>query len=83
MTTSRCSGYLTDVGKASRPPACGLRRVQWVRIDLTADVPRAEVAGIGHRQPVIRPIPLRTANALAASGVPTLVRRAEVREEDS
>jgi hypothetical protein len=63
------------MGKGSRAPASGLRRVQWVRIDLTGDAPRAEVAGIANRQPVVQPIPLRTAEALSAAGVPTLVRR--------
>ncbi len=61
--------------KGSRTPAYGLRHVQWVRIDLTGDVPTAEVAGVGHRNPVRRTIALRTAQALSSAGVPTFVRR--------
>lgn len=54
----------------------GLRRVSWVRIVLTdGGVARAEVAGLGHRLPVVRSVPLATATSLAASGVPTVVRR--------
>jgi hypothetical protein len=52
-----------------------LRHVQWVRIDLTGDAPTAEVAGVGHRNPVRRTIALRTAQALSSAGVPTFVRR--------
>lgn len=36
--------------------------------------PRCEVVGVGHRLPVSRRIPLRTAAALVASGVPLVVQ---------
>ena len=55
----------------------GMRRVSWVRVVLGADGEpvRAEVAGTGHRLPVLRPVPLATATSLAAAGVPTVVRK--------
>jgi hypothetical protein len=52
-----------------------MRRISWVRIDLTGDRPRAEVAGVGQRRPVTRTVPLSVAAELAASGVPTFIRR--------
>jgi hypothetical protein len=53
----------------------GLRRVSWVRVDVDADgAVRCQLAGIGHRRPVVRRLPLRTAAALAAAGVPLVVR---------
>lgn len=55
-----------------------MKRFSWVRIVLTDDEPVCEVVGIGHRRPVVRRIPLHTATALAASGVPTVVRRSRV-----
>lgn len=55
--------------------ALGLRWISWVRIDLSGERPRAEVAGVGQHRPVTRTIPLRVANELAAAGVPTLIRR--------
>ena len=59
-----------------RPPAAetGLRRVSWVRIVLDGDGPHCEALGVGHRLPAARRISLDTALALAASGVPTVVR---------
>lgn len=61
--------------KGSRTSGFGLRRISWVRIDLTGPEPQAEVAGVGQHRPVTRTIPLRVANELAASGIPTFVRR--------
>ena len=55
----------------------GLRRVTWVRITLDDEGTRCLVHGIGHRLPVTRPISLDTALALAAAGVPTVVRSAD------
>ncbi len=52
--------------------------MSWVRIDLTGDVPRAEVAGVGQHRPVTRSVPLNVASDLAASGVPTYIRRRAV-----
>ncbi len=63
------------MGKASRTSGFGLRRISWVRIDLTGAEPRAEVAGVGQHRPVTRTVPLSVANELAAAGIPTYVRR--------
>ena len=70
-----CSDYLTDVVKGSRAAAFGMRRISWVKIDLTGEHPRAEVAGVGQHRPVTRTVPLSIAADLAAEGVPTIVRR--------
>lgn len=51
----------------------GLRRVRWVRMTMGKDGPAFEVVGVGHRLPVVRRVPLRTAAALVASGVPFVV----------
>lgn len=56
-------------------PELGLRRVNWVLIVMDDDVPRCQVAGVGHRIPVRRTVPLRTAVALIAAGTPYTVRR--------
>ena len=55
-------------------PELGMRRVRWVRISLSETGVRAEVAGIAHRFPVIRRVPLRWANTLIRSGCPYVVR---------
>ncbi len=56
----------------------GMRRVSWIRITLDGDGgARCQLHGIGHRLPVTRQVALDTALALAASGVPTVVRSAE------
>jgi len=57
--------------------ALGMRRVSWVQIlvDEGGEYSRAEAHGIGHRLPRTVPIPLSAAAALAAQGVPLLVRR--------
>jgi hypothetical protein len=55
----------------------GMRRVSWVRIVLDDDGAHCEVFGVGHRLPNARPVSLDTALALAASGVPTVVRSAD------
>jgi hypothetical protein len=54
----------------------GLRRVAWVQVmvDEHGEYTRAEAHGIGHRLPSTVPIPLSAAAALAAAGVPVLVR---------
>ncbi len=54
----------------------GLRRVLWVRIVIGDEGSVCDVGGIAHRRPVVRRIPLSTATALVASGVPAVVRRA-------
>ena len=56
------------------PAVAGLRRVHWVRIILSRGRDaRAEVVGMGHRLPAVRPVSLATATSLAANGVPTVV----------
>ncbi len=55
----------------------GLRRVSWVRITLDDHGAHCRIHGIGHRLPVTRQVSLDTALALAASGVPTVVRSAD------
>jgi hypothetical protein len=59
-----------------------LHRISWVRIDLTGDTPRAELAGVGQHRPVIRSIPMSVAAELAAAGVPTVVHRPDDAEAD-
>lgn len=55
-------------------PELGLQRVVWVRIVLRPGGASCEVAGLAHRRPVARTVPLRTATALLAAGVPGVVR---------
>jgi hypothetical protein len=54
-----------------------MRRNCWVRIVVDDDGVHCELLGVGHRLPSVRPISLDTARALAARGVPTVVRSAE------
>lgn len=56
-------------------PELGMRRVRWVRISVTDNGVRAEVAGIAHRLPIIRPVPLHQASTLIRAGCPYVVRR--------
>lgn len=58
-----------------RPSAAGLRRVAWVRVTILPGGPRCHAVGTGHRNPVVRRIPLSTATELIAGGVPSLVVR--------
>jgi len=60
---------------AAAPPELGMRRVVCVRILVGGPSVRAEVVGTADRLPLVRPVPLRTANALIASGVPSVLRR--------
>ena len=55
----------------------GMRRVSWVRIVVDDAGAHCEVLGVGHRLPNVRRVSLDTALALAASGVPTVVRSAD------
>ena len=55
----------------------GMRRVSWVRIVLDEDGAHCSVLGVGHRLPDARRVSLETALALAASGVPTVVRSSD------
>jgi hypothetical protein len=56
-------------------PELGMRRVRWVRITVSDDGVRAEVAGIAHRFPIIRHVPLQWANSLVKAGCPYVIRR--------
>jgi hypothetical protein len=56
----------------------GMRRVSWVRILLDEHGAHCELLGVGHRFPSVRRVSLDTALALAARGVPTVVRSADV-----
>lgn len=58
------------------PLVPGLRRVEWVRLELVNGRPtRAEAVGVAHRLPVTVPISLRQAARLVAGGIPVVVRR--------
>ena len=52
----------------------GMRRVSWVRITLDEHGVHCDLLGVGHRLPRVRRVSLDTALALAAQGVPTVVR---------
>ncbi len=52
-----------------------MRRVAWVRIERIDEGTRCEVAGIGHRVPLVRQVPFHTAAALVADGVPVVFSR--------
>ncbi len=52
-----------------------MRRVDLVRVYVGPRGTRAVVEGARHRAPASVPVPLRVASALAADGVPVLVRR--------
>jgi hypothetical protein len=54
-----------------------MRRVSWVRITVDGRGAHCEVLGVGHRLPAVHRVSLDTALALAASGVPTVVRSAD------
>ncbi|HSL59803.1 MAG TPA: hypothetical protein VK866_18285 [Acidimicrobiales bacterium] len=53
----------------------GLRRIDWVRVDLTGDQPRADAHGVRHRLPRSVAISIEDALRLARAGVPLVVRR--------
>jgi hypothetical protein len=54
----------------------GMRRNCWVRIVVDDEGAHCQLLGVGHRFPSVRRISLDTAVALAAKGVPTVVRPA-------
>ena len=60
-----------------------MRRVSWVRIVVDGAGAHCEVLGVGHRLPSVRRVSLDTALALAASGVPTVVRSAGAASEQA
>ena len=62
---------------ATSTPDTGMRRVSWVRIVVDDHGAHCEVHGVGHRLPNAHRVSLETALALAAGGVPTVVRSAD------
>ncbi len=56
-------------------PELGMRRVRWVVITVTDGGVRADVAGLAHRFPIMRPVTLATANRLIRAGCAVVVRR--------
>jgi len=54
-----------------------MRHECWVRIVIDDHGTRCELLGVGHRLPNVRRVSLDTALALAARGVPTVVRSAD------
>ncbi|MEA2825566.1 MAG: hypothetical protein QOG43_5 [Actinomycetota bacterium] len=55
-------------------PELGMRRVRWVRISVTDHGVKADVAGIAHRFPIVRRVPLTWANTLIKAGCPYVIR---------
>ncbi|HEX6595980.1 MAG TPA: hypothetical protein VF045_03540 [Acidimicrobiales bacterium] len=55
-------------------PITGVDRVGWVRIELRDSGPVCHVVGTTRRRMIERPVPLATATALMARGVPSVVR---------
>ncbi|MEA2932477.1 MAG: hypothetical protein QOI56_1262 [Actinomycetota bacterium] len=64
-------------GRAAMFPELGMRRVRWVAVSFTGDGVRAEVAGLAHRFPIVRPVTVQMANRLIRAGCPYVVRRAD------
>lgn len=56
-------------------PDLGMRHVRWVSIERGPEGLTCEVAGIGHRTPIVRHVSPATAAALVARGVPVRVHR--------
>jgi len=54
----------------------GFRRVDFVRVVIDGDHRTYEVHGVAHRLPVVRRAPGATVSALAAQGVPVVIREA-------
>ena len=54
----------------------GMKRISWVRVVVDAEPAWAEVHGVGHRLPRTIRVPLATATALVADGVPLVVGHA-------
>lgn len=52
----------------------GVDRVSFVRIEVGNTSPTCHVVGTTRRRPVMRRVPLATATALMAQGVPSVVR---------
>ncbi len=59
----------------SMVPELGMRRVRWVRISVSDAGVRADVAGIAHRFPIVRRVPLQWAHKLIRAGCPYVIRR--------
>jgi hypothetical protein len=69
------------IGTPKAAVPTGMRRVSWVRIVVDDEGAHCEVLGVGHRLPNAHRVSLDTALALAASGVPTVVRTADRAEQ--
>ena len=52
----------------------GMRRISWVHVVRNGDDATAEVHGIGHRLPRTIRVPMATASALVAAGVPLVLQ---------
>lgn len=71
------------MGTPKTAPRTGMRRISWVRITVDGHGARCEVHGVGHRLPAAHRVSLDTALALAASGVPTVVRSVDGASEQA
>ena len=60
--------------RAAGRVASGFKRLAWQEIDLTDGTPHCAVRGLRYRLPERRPVSLGAALALAAEGLPTVVR---------
>ena len=56
----------------------GPTRGGWIRVEIGADGPVCELVGTNRRRLVVRSIPLGTATALMARGVPSVVRHSSL-----
>ena len=56
----------------------GFRRVDFVRVICDGEHSHFEAHGVAHRLPIVRQVSLGTATALAARGVPVVVREARL-----
>jgi hypothetical protein len=73
--TARAPGNPPSAKRAALFPELGMRRVRWVTIYATDDGVRAEVTGLAHRLPLVRPVSIPVANRLIRAGCPYVVRR--------
>jgi hypothetical protein len=56
------------------PTITGLRRVDWIRVLVGDDGPRAEAVGVSHRCPTTAPITMAAAVRLVAGGALLVLR---------
>lgn len=60
--------------KYGRPNERAAKGLGWVRVEMAASGPVCHMVTTTHRRLVVRAIPLETATALMARGVPSVVR---------